>query len=224
MLFVGSTCSRRRVQQARAGRSRRQVERWGQCPSSWHLATNWLGCVDARLERFRRNAEMSIPLLCSAGFLQERRWHFLSTRSLLKPPRTQHQTDGFVRFAGQPVDEIRIVATEAATAALIAATLFTPLTPTLILLPLLGLMLNGTSSREGIRVNCIRPGHIYTEMHASGGEPGTVDRIKDSIPLGRGGPAGRGRAGDSVADKRRGPHYRHVPRRHRGQVMNGSHQ
>jgi NAD(P)-dependent dehydrogenase (short-subunit alcohol dehydrogenase family) len=42
-------------------------------------------------------------------------------------------------------------------------------------------------AREGIRVNCIRPGHIYTEMHASGGEPGRVDRVKDSIPLGRGG-------------------------------------
>jgi NAD(P)-dependent dehydrogenase (short-subunit alcohol dehydrogenase family) len=42
-------------------------------------------------------------------------------------------------------------------------------------------------AREGIRVNCIRPGHIYTEMHASGGEPGRVDRVKDTIPLGRGG-------------------------------------
>lgn len=42
-------------------------------------------------------------------------------------------------------------------------------------------------AREGIRVNCIRPGHIYTDMHASGGEPGRVDRVKDSIPLGRGG-------------------------------------
>jgi len=42
-------------------------------------------------------------------------------------------------------------------------------------------------ARDGIRVNCIRPGHIYTEMHASGGEPGRVDRIKDSIPMGRGG-------------------------------------
>ncbi|OBZ96793.1 sugar dehydrogenase [Pararhizobium polonicum] len=41
--------------------------------------------------------------------------------------------------------------------------------------------------REGIRVNCIRPGHIYTEMHASGGEPGRVDRVRDSIPMGRGG-------------------------------------
>ncbi|CAO3382645.1 MFS transporter [Azospirillum argentinense] len=39
-----------------------------------------------------------------------------------------------------------VMLTEAATALLIAATLFTPLTPTLILLPLLGIVLNGTSS------------------------------------------------------------------------------
>ena len=42
-------------------------------------------------------------------------------------------------------------------------------------------------ARDGIRVNCVRPGHIYTDMHASGGEPGRVDRVKDSIPMGRGG-------------------------------------
>lgn len=42
-------------------------------------------------------------------------------------------------------------------------------------------------AREGIRVNCIRPGHIYTDLHASGGEPGRVDRVKESIPMGRGG-------------------------------------
>ncbi|MFY3132464.1 SDR family oxidoreductase [Achromobacter ruhlandii] len=42
-------------------------------------------------------------------------------------------------------------------------------------------------AREGIRVNCVRPGHIYTEMHASGGEPGRVDRVKDTVPMGRGG-------------------------------------
>ena len=42
-------------------------------------------------------------------------------------------------------------------------------------------------ARDGIRVNCIRPGHIYTDMHASGGEPGRVDRVKESIPMGRGG-------------------------------------
>jgi NAD(P)-dependent dehydrogenase (short-subunit alcohol dehydrogenase family) len=42
-------------------------------------------------------------------------------------------------------------------------------------------------AREGIRVNCVRPGHIYTDMHASGGEPDRVNRVRDSIPMGRGG-------------------------------------
>jgi NAD(P)-dependent dehydrogenase (short-subunit alcohol dehydrogenase family) len=40
---------------------------------------------------------------------------------------------------------------------------------------------------DGIRVNAVRAGYIYTDMHASGGEPGRVDRLKDSIPLKRGG-------------------------------------
>ena len=40
---------------------------------------------------------------------------------------------------------------------------------------------------EGIRVNCVRPGFIYTEMHAKGGEPGRVDRVKTLAPMKRGG-------------------------------------
>jgi NAD(P)-dependent dehydrogenase (short-subunit alcohol dehydrogenase family) len=42
---------------------------------------------------------------------------------------------------------------------------------------------------EGIRVNAVRPGVIRTEIHASGGEPGRVDRVKASVPMQRGGEA-----------------------------------
>ena len=42
-------------------------------------------------------------------------------------------------------------------------------------------------AQEGIRVNAVRPGIIYTEIHASGGEPGRVDRVKAFVPLRRGG-------------------------------------
>jgi len=40
---------------------------------------------------------------------------------------------------------------------------------------------------DGIRVNGVRPGIVYTEMHADGGEPERVDRLKTIIPLQRGG-------------------------------------
>jgi len=42
---------------------------------------------------------------------------------------------------------------------------------------------------EDIRVNAVRPGVIRTEIHASGGEPGRVERVKASVPMGRGGEA-----------------------------------
>lgn len=40
---------------------------------------------------------------------------------------------------------------------------------------------------EGIRVNAVRPGFIYTDIHASGGEPERVDRVKQLVPMHRGG-------------------------------------
>lgn len=40
---------------------------------------------------------------------------------------------------------------------------------------------------QGIRVNAVRPGLIYTDMHASAGEPGRVDRMKSGVPMQRGG-------------------------------------
>jgi NAD(P)-dependent dehydrogenase (short-subunit alcohol dehydrogenase family) len=40
---------------------------------------------------------------------------------------------------------------------------------------------------EGIRVNAVRPGVIYTQIHASGGEPDRVERVKSAVPMQRGG-------------------------------------
>ena len=44
-------------------------------------------------------------------------------------------------------------------------------------------------AEEAVRVNAVRAGFIYTEMHASGGEPGRVDRVKAMVPMRRGGNA-----------------------------------
>lgn len=40
---------------------------------------------------------------------------------------------------------------------------------------------------QGIRVNAVRPGIIYTDIHASAGEAGRVDRIAPAVPMQRGG-------------------------------------
>lgn len=42
---------------------------------------------------------------------------------------------------------------------------------------------------EGVRVNAVRPGIIYTGIHASGGEPDRVERLKEFVPIKRGGSA-----------------------------------
>ena len=42
-------------------------------------------------------------------------------------------------------------------------------------------------AQEGIRVNGVRPGFIYTGLHAAGGEPNRVDRVKTLVPMQRGG-------------------------------------
>ena len=70
-----------------------------------------------------------------------------------------------------------VMATEAATALLVVATLFTPLVPTLIVLPLLGIVLNGTSSVLYGTVPELAPGGdtsrafaiFYTSVIGSGG-------------------------------------------------------
>jgi len=40
---------------------------------------------------------------------------------------------------------------------------------------------------QGIRVNAVRPGIIYTDIHASGGEPNRIERVKHAVPMKRGG-------------------------------------
>src|SRR5262245_8866281 len=42
---------------------------------------------------------------------------------------------------------------------------------------------------QGIRVNAVRPGIVSTEIHASGGQPARVDRLRDRIPMRRAGRA-----------------------------------
>ena len=42
-------------------------------------------------------------------------------------------------------------------------------------------------AEDGIRVNAVRVGHVYTEIHASGGEPARIERVKHAVPMKRGG-------------------------------------
>ncbi|MEB0079526.1 SDR family oxidoreductase [Pseudomonas sp. CCI3.2] len=42
---------------------------------------------------------------------------------------------------------------------------------------------------EGIRVNAVRPGYIYTDFHALSGDPQRVSKLEPGIPMGRGGVA-----------------------------------
>jgi NAD(P)-dependent dehydrogenase (short-subunit alcohol dehydrogenase family) len=42
-------------------------------------------------------------------------------------------------------------------------------------------------AEEKIRVNAVRPGFIYTDIHAQGGEPNRIERVKSQVPMQRGG-------------------------------------
>lgn len=42
---------------------------------------------------------------------------------------------------------------------------------------------------EGVRVNAVRPGYIFTDFHALSGDPQRVSKLEPGIPMGRGGQA-----------------------------------
>ncbi|MCW2272249.1 Glucose 1-dehydrogenase 1 [compost metagenome] len=42
---------------------------------------------------------------------------------------------------------------------------------------------------EGVRVNTVRPGYIFTDFHALSGDPDRVSKLEPGIPMGRGGQA-----------------------------------
>ncbi|MDD2061149.1 SDR family oxidoreductase [Pseudomonas sp. GD03860] len=42
---------------------------------------------------------------------------------------------------------------------------------------------------EGVRVNAVRPGYIFTDFHALSGDPDRVGKLEPGIPMGRGGQA-----------------------------------
>ena len=42
-------------------------------------------------------------------------------------------------------------------------------------------------AEDGIRVNAVRPGFVHTDIHAAGGEPNRIERLREGIPMKRGG-------------------------------------
>ena len=44
-------------------------------------------------------------------------------------------------------------------------------------------------ANDGIRVNAVRPGYIFTDFHALSGDPERVSKLEPGIPMGRGGQA-----------------------------------
>ena len=42
-------------------------------------------------------------------------------------------------------------------------------------------------AQDGIRVNGVRPGFVRTSIHAEGGDPHRIDRLRESLPMRRGG-------------------------------------
>ena len=101
---------------------------------------------------------------------------FLCAREAIRRMSTRHGGDGgaivnvssVASFLGSPGEYVDYAATKAA-------------------IDTLTIGLGKEVATEGVRVNAVRPGVIHTDIHASGGEPGRVERVAPSVPMQRGG-------------------------------------
>jgi NAD(P)-dependent dehydrogenase (short-subunit alcohol dehydrogenase family) len=120
--------------------------------------------VDMSVERFRRVLDVNVV------------GSFLCAREAIKRMSTQNGGDGgsIVNLSSRAADlgaAHEYVDYAAAKGAIDAMTIG----------------LSKELGDQGIRVNAVKPGLIYTDIHADGGEAGRVDRLKSGVPMQRGG-------------------------------------
>jgi len=104
--------------------------------------------------------------------------YFLCCRAAIKRMSTNHGGDGGA-----------IVNVSSAAARLGSAGEYIDYAATKGAIDTLTIGLSQEIAAEGIRVNGVHPGFIDTQMHADGGEPNRIERVKKQIPLQRGGKA-----------------------------------
>jgi NAD(P)-dependent dehydrogenase (short-subunit alcohol dehydrogenase family) len=101
---------------------------------------------------------------------------FLCAREAVRRMSTKHGGDG----GG-------IVNVSSRAAALGAATHYVDYAASKAAVDTLTVGLANEVAAEGIRVNSVRPGLVYTDIHAATGLPDRVDRLAHTVPMGRGG-------------------------------------
>ncbi|WP_394180487.1 SDR family oxidoreductase [Marinomonas posidonica] len=143
------------------------IENWGPV---WGLVNN-AGILETQqrfgelsLERWQRVFTTNVfgPMLCSQHAIKQMRQHHLRGSIV--------NVSSLASVMGAPNEYVDYAASKGA----------------------LDTMSKGLAKElaaEGIRINTVRPGFIYTEMHADGGEANRVDRLAPSIPMQRGGQA-----------------------------------
>ncbi|MEM8813258.1 MAG: SDR family oxidoreductase [Pseudomonadota bacterium] len=134
---------------------------------------NNAGVVDmtARVDTFSRDRLMRMMTINVVG-------SFLAAREAIKRMSTRHGGTGG-----------SIVNLSSAAARLGSANQYVDYAASKGAIDTMTVGLSQEVAREGIRVNAVRPGIIDTEIHASGGQPDRVARLRDTVPIGREGSA-----------------------------------